>query len=115
MTRARRTPHRQSAGMDIERARGIRFEADYWQATLTDLGGLNDQTVELAGDLANASVALLSLMSLTDDRANEFVRDGLTATNDALKKVGAMQESVLSILRLTDGRAKALRAELDSL
>jgi hypothetical protein len=98
--------------MDSARARDIQHEIDYWLGVLEDIGELNNEAEALSRDLANAAVALLSLISLTDDRANEFVRDGLDATNAGLKSIMRIQEHLMALLRLAEGRHTALRAQV---
>jgi hypothetical protein len=98
--------------MEPDQAHAVRDESSYWLEVIDEIGGLNKQAEALCSDIANATVALLSLISLTDNRANAFVRDGLDHTNAALARIMAMQDHFMAVLEVANRRHAALRAQV---
>lgn len=91
-----------------DRLEAIAFELRYWRELLDDLKGAHDEVEPIAAGIADAAVALISLVSLVDPRANAFVMDGLEATNRAMRAIATVQERLGAIADLAQGRQAAL-------
>lgn len=94
------------------RLEAVAFEARYWQALLDDLREANRALEPVAEGLAEASVALISLVPIAGPRAHGFVMDGLDAVNRALRSAQDVSTRIESIVALALGRGEVLKTAI---
>ena len=99
----------------LERARAISHEAEYWRAVLDDLAAINVEVGAIADQLANGTVATLSLTSMVDQRGLGFVSDTMTALGAAMQHTSSIQALSMRLLELAGGRAEALEPQTEAL
>lgn len=98
--------------MDADQAQRIAFEADYWQAVLTDLGAVHEMIMQAADANAEQTVALISLLGLSlDARFVSFVGEGMEHNSRLMKLLGEMQTALMGALEVIQGRADVLTKE----
>lgn len=93
----------------------IALEADYWQGLLADLQALSegigtaaDQLLEAVGPVTIAGVGVPPHLRDDLDKASRAIAE-------TMQTLGRMHDPIFASLRLAEGRAAALRAELDGL
>lgn len=99
--------------MDPERAQRLIDEQAYWSEILKLLQEQAGAIGEAAETTVEAVVSLFSLMSVTDEAANRIVGKGMDSCNESLDKLQNILASLMTIIRLIEGRQKYLQKEMN--
>ena len=88
-------------------AESVVLEADYWKLVLESCGRLNDLISEAAERQGDICLTMVTA-ALDRGRAENDIEQAVSFTFSALKK---MQDVLVEVIELADGRVAAIRAE----
>ena len=97
-----------------ERLQGVMFELDYWKQVIAVASDLNDGIDTTATHLMDATVALVTLLTVPAEKRSEFVGDGLTAAGAGMSALHDLQAPLGVLIAVAEGRLAALQHEMDA-